>query len=187
MGIAEIILIAFGLSADAFAVSVTDGLSIGRMKLLPSLALASVFGIFQGIMPLLGFFAGQSCSRYIVGFDHIIAFVLLGWIGGKMIVSSLRKKNEAMSVWRLSPSVIIAQGVATSIDALAVGVSFSALSLNIAGCASVIAGITFACNLAGIYIGKKFGNILNKKAEFIGGLILVSIGVKIFIEHTFFQ
>ena len=169
MSIIELILIGIGLSMDAFAVSVTNGLCCKNIKAGKTIMTGVCFGGFQGLMPLIGYFLGRGFAKYITAFDHIIALILLGFIGGQMI-------------WEL-----FMQGIATSIDALAVGVSFAALeNVNIAFAATAICSITFMFSIVGVLIGKKFGNILNNKAQLVGGLILVGIGVKIFVEHTFF-
>lgn len=189
MGIVELLLIAVGLSMDAFAVSVTNGMCRKNIKLNWTFAVALTFGLFQGIMPAIGYFLGQTFTNYVTKFDHIIALVLLGFIGGKMLIDALKpeKDDEEKESENLTLGMLMVQGVATSIDALAVGVSFSALKANIIVSAAFITCITFAFSFVGVLIGKKFGSILNKKAEIIGGIILIGIGVKIFIEHTFFQ
>lgn len=187
MGYLELFLLALGLSMDAFAVSVTNGLTRKNMNFGWTFGTALCFGLFQGVMPTIGYFLGQTFFRYIQAFDHIIALVLLGFIGGKMLYDAIKcKDDEACSVSRLTFGVLILQGVATSIDALAVGISFAALSVNIVSAAAFITSVTFVCSLAGVLIGKRFGASLNKKAEIIGGIILVGIGLKIFIEHVFF-
>lgn len=188
MGTIELLLLAIGLSMDAFAVSVTNGLYYKKMKIGWTLADGLCFGLFQGAMPTIGFFLGKSFSKYITAFDHIIALVMLGFIGGKMIYESFSHKDgEESSGDSLNFGTLMVQGVATSIDALAVGVSFAALqSVNIVTAALFICCVTFLFSIAGVVIGKKSGTILNTKAELIGGLILVGIGVKIFVEHVFF-
>ncbi|MCM1227162.1 MAG: manganese efflux pump MntP family protein [Clostridium sp.] len=187
MGITELILIGIGLSMDAFAVSVTNGLCHKDIKLGKTFMTGACFGGFQGLMPLIGYFLGIGFAKYITAFDHIIALILLGFIGGQMIFESFKKDEEENKAVCLTAKMLFMQGIATSIDALAVGVSFAALKdVNIAFAAAAICCITFAFSIAGVYIGKKFGTALNNKAQLVGGLILVGIGVKIFIEHTFF-
>lgn len=187
MGIAELVLLGIGLSMDAFAVSVTNGLcckNIGKLKML---LIGVCFGGFQGLMPLIGYFLGIGFTKYITAFDHIIALVLLGFIGGQMIVESFKKEEDNISE-TLSGKTLFMQGIATSIDALAVGVSFAALNdVNIAFASSAICFITFGFSIVGVLIGKKFGNMLSSKAQLVGGIILVGIGVKIFVEHVFFN
>lgn len=182
MSLIELLLIAVGLSMDAFAVAVTNGLSYKKVN-APGIALA--FGLFQGIMPMTGYFLGASFSKYIEKYDHWIAFTFLVFIGGKMIYETFEKKNELTE--NISFKLIIFQAVATSIDALAIGISFSVLNVNIFQSSAIIAATTFFIALIGVFIGKKFGNILNQGANIIGGLILIGIGLKILIEHLFYQ
>ena len=187
MGIIEIVLIGIGLSMDAFAVSVTNGLCCKYMKLRGALADGICFGLFQGAMPLGGYLLGLSFAKYIKTFDHIIALILLCFIGGQMIREALKKDKDEESSGKLTAKVLLMQGIATSIDALAVGVSFAALeNVNIIFACSVICLITFVISLIGVFAGKKTGTLLNNKAQLIGGLILVGIGIKIFVEHVFF-
>ena len=173
MTLLELILIGIGLSMDAFAVAVTNGLCCKNIKTGGALANGVCFGLFQGLMPLIGFLLGVGFAKYIRAVDHIIALVLLCFIGGQMIWESFKKEEEEQTGSTLTLKMLLMQGVATSIDALAVGVSFAALT---------DVNVPFACSA----IGKKFGTILNNKAQLVGGLILVGIGVKIFIEHVFF-
>jgi putative Mn2+ efflux pump MntP len=186
---------------DAFAVSVTNGLVYKESyhKNFKNVFLTGVtFGIFQGAMPLAGYYLGISFSEYITKFDHWIAFLLLGFIGGKMIAESvgdlIKKKNNKQNNYaeetsakslKLGTKMLLMQGVATSIDALAVGISFSAFNNmdNIFIPCSLIAAVTLVMGVVGVYIGKKFGDLLNQKAMFFGGAVLAAIGLKILIEH----
>lgn len=188
MSLTEIFLIGVGLSMDAFAVSVTNGMCKRGKTLYIALLCGICFGLFQGLMPSAGFALGSAFSRYISRFDHIIALVLLGYIGGKMVFDSIKGEKGGSTGVELKLSELILQGVATSIDALAVGVSFASLisAPKMLGSAALIAGTTLVISAAGVFIGKKFGDILNSKAQLIGGLILIAIGIKIFIEHVFF-
>lgn len=187
MGIMELVLIGIGLSMDAFAVSVTNGLCCKEIKTGKTLLTGLCFGGFQGFMPLMGYFLGRGFAKYITAFDHIIALVLLGFIGSQMIIESFKKEDEQSENSCLTAKMLIMQGIATSIDALAVGVSFAALpDVNIAFAASAICCITFTFSVVGVFIGKKFGTVLNNKAQLVGGIILVGIGIKIFVEHVFF-
>lgn len=186
MGWIELFLLALGLSMDAFAVSVTNGLCRKDMKLPWIFATAATFGVFQGLMPVLGYLLGQTFYEYIARYDHLIALILLGFIGGKMIADSFSKEEEACGLKKLTWGLLLVQGIATSIDALAVGISFSAMQVKIIPSALLICLVTFACSFIGVLIGKKFGGKLNQKAELSGGLILVGIGIKIFVEHVFF-
>lgn len=187
MGVVELILIGIGLSMDAFAVSVTNGLCCKEIRAGKTFLTGLCFGGFQGLMPLIGYFLGRGFAKYITAFDHIIALVLLGFIGIQMIAEAIKKDEESTESACLTAKMLLMQGIATSIDALAVGVSFAALpDVNIAFAAGAICCITFAFSIAGVLIGKKFGTMLNNKAQLVGGLILVGIGIKIFIEHVFF-
>ena len=189
MSFAEIFLIGVGLAMDAFAVSVTNGMCRSAKPLVIALTGGLSFGLFHGVMPALGYALGSTFSQYIERYDHIIALVLLGYIGGKMIYDAVKGEESSAGGGKLKLSELLLQGVATSIDALAVGVSFAAmLSVGkMAASAGIIAGTTFIIAFAGAFIGRRFGSILNDKAQLAGGLILIGIGVKIFVEHTFFS
>lgn len=186
MGIIEILLIGIGLSMDACAVSMTDGMCYRGLKKIQALYIAIAFGLFQGIMPLIGFYAGSLFAEQISGFDHWIALALLSVIGGKMIWDGFHHANGECSLKPFSFGILLVQAIATSIDALAVGVSFAAAKVDIYAAVSVIAATTFIISIVAIYIGKKIGDKLNSKAEIFGGTILVIIGIKIFVEHMFF-
>lgn len=189
MSYIELLLIALGLSADAFAVSVTNGMCRKNVKLGWTFAIAITFGLFQGAMPVIGYALGSKFTDMISQYDHYIALVLLGFIGGKMLFDGIKGSDDECDNCKsasITLGALMVQGVATSIDALAVGVSFAAMSVNIINAAAFICGITFILSFVAVIIGKKFGNLLNNKAEIIGGLILIGIGVKIFIEHMFF-
>ena len=148
----------------------------------------AAFGIFQGLMPILGFFAGRLFAEAVSAVDHWIAFVLLGFIGGKMLAEALRelRAGEAGACApqkRFSLRLVLVQAVATSIDALAVGVSLAALAVNIWSAAAFIACVTFACCLVGHAVGRRFGALLGSKAQVLGGVNLIVLGAKILIEH----
>lgn len=179
----ELILIAIGLSMDAAAVSMTNGMCIKNLGLRHSFLIGGFFGLFQGLMPLIGYFAGFVFAEKISAVDHWIALILLGFIGGKMIVEAITQDEEICPMRKLTIKLVIVQSIATSIDALAVGVSFAALSVNVFTASSIIALITFIISILAVFIGKRFGNILNRKAELVGGIILVGIGAKIFLSH----
>ena len=188
MGLTELLLIAVGLSMDAFAVSVTNGLCYKNVKFCWTLSMGLCFGLFQGAMPTIGYFLGSTFADYISTFDHYIALILLCFIGGKMLIDGVKRKDDDIKATGASIGlgILLVQGVATSIDALAVGVSFAMLpNVNIVTAAGFIALVTFVLSIAAVFVGKKFGNLLNNKAQIIGGLILIAIGIKIFIEHTF--
>ncbi|NLP26442.1 MAG: manganese efflux pump [Clostridiales bacterium] len=187
MGKVELLLIALGLSADAFAVAVTNGLCNKDMKPKWTLFIALTFGVYQGAMPCLGYALGQTFAKHITAYDHYIALVLLGIIGGKMVYEALKEMgNDCCQLKEISFGTLMVQGVATSIDALAVGVSFSAMDVKIVSASTFIALVTFVCSFVGVIIGKRFGSIFNKKAQLVGGILLILIGLKIFIEHMFF-
>lgn len=184
MSIIEILLIGIGLSMDAVAVSMTNGMCY-RLKLRQVFAIALSFGIFQGVMPLIGYFAGSLFAQQISAFDHWIALILLALIGGKMIWDGAHH-DSACPVKPFSLSMLMMQAVATSIDALAVGVSFAAARTNILLAVSLIAATTFVLSLIAVKLGARIGDKLNSKAEIFGGTILVLIGIKIFVEHVWF-
>lgn len=193
MGILEVLLTGVGLSMDAAAVGMTNGLNEPKMRLTKILLIALFFGVFQGVMPLIGYFAGTLFAEAVASIAPYVALVLLGFIGGKMIYEALKKsKEEEETVKNLSVGALTAQAIATSIDALAVGISLlalngiGALKVNIFAACAIIAACTFVISLAAVFIGKKFGAVLADKAELIGGIILVAIGLKIFIEGVFF-
>ncbi len=193
MGILEVLLTGVGLSMDAAAVGMTNGLNEPKMRLTKILLIALFFGVFQGVMPLIGYFAGTLFAEAVASIAPYVALVLLGFIGGKMIYEALKKsKEEEETVKNLGVGALTAQAIATSIDALAVGISLlalngiGALKVNIFAACAIIAACTFVISLAAVFIGKKFGAVLADKAELIGGIILVAIGLKIFIEGVFF-
>ena len=182
MSILELIVIAVGVSMDAFAVSVCKGLSVRVLRPRYALSVALWFGGFQALMPLVGYFVGISFADYVTAFDHWIAFVLLAFIGANMIKESFETDSCDMDS-DLSFKVMFAMAVATSIDALAVGISFAFLKMNIWTSILIIGVTTAAFSGAGICIGNLFGCRYKSKAEFAGGAILVIIGLKILIEH----
>jgi putative Mn2+ efflux pump MntP len=187
MAITELILLAIGLSMDAAAVSISNSLCIRKINLKNILQMAIMFALFQGIMPLIGYYAASYFADIINQFDHWIAFILLTVIGGKMIYEAVTAgEAQDCSLFSLTFKLLFVQAIATSIDALAVGVSFSALSVDIIFAISIISTVTFiSCTIA-ILVAKRFGNLLGKRADIVGGIILIAIGLKIFIEHIFF-
>lgn len=183
----QIIVIAVGLAADAFAVSVSSGAIIEKLRLRHAMRIALFFGFFQGLMPWIGWKAGSLASQLIRTYDHWLAFLILGFIGGKMIYES-RKLEEEMKkpTDPLNIYILFSLAIATSIDALAVGLTFSFLDISIVEPVLVIGIITFLFSLAGTYIGEFFGHVFEDKIEFAGGVVLIGIGTKILIEHTLF-
>ena len=186
MGIAEILLLGVALAMDAFAVTISNtfcyrGASKVRLFMLPV-----AFGVFQGLMPLLGYFLGGIVGGFIEQYCGIVTLVILGFIGGSMIkegVEELRERKEGkgdvcpIDVQKLTAKIILVQAVATSIDAFAVGVSLRAASVEIVSAAAIITLTTFACCLVALAVGKRFGNMLGDRAQIVGGAVLVCIGL----------
>ena len=184
MTLSSIIIIAFGLAMDAFAVSITSGILIKDLKVRHALKIALFFGVFQGVMPLIGWALSIRFSEYIQNIDHWVSFLLLGYIGIKMIYEAIKNDEDDDSGKNpLDLKVLTILSIATSIDALVVGVSFAFLEVNIIYAAVIIGIITLLCCFIGVIMGKKFGELFNKKAEIFGGVILVLMGIKILIEH----
>lgn len=187
MSFVELFLIAVGLAMDAFAVSICKGLQMKKINYRHGAVIALFFGVFQGVMPLLGWFLGSSFGSYITRADHWVAFVLLAFIGGKMIYEALHgDDDEEMSEGgdTLDIKELLILSVATSIDALAVGITFALLpDTNIWVSITAIAVVTFVLSLVGVVIGNRFGTKYKNKAELFGGVILVLIGLKILLEH----
>ncbi len=179
-----IFAIAIGLAMDAFAVSVSAGVYERSEKLLTSLKLAIVFGVFQGGMCAVGWFFGREFSALISGYDHWVAFILLSIIGLKMIYEGISGSEEKTFDMTSLP-VLLFLGVATSIDALAAGLSFALFDMGILFPAVIIGGVTFGMSFAGVYLGGGFGDLIGKKAEIVGGCILIFLGIKILVEGLF--
>lgn len=184
MGIAELFLLSSGLAMDAFSVSVCKGLSMKKKDYSASVIIALFFGVFQAIMPLMGYFVGSRFGSLISGFSHWIAFFLLGIIGIKMIAETLHsaESNGDISEFCLDFKELTILAIATSIDALAVGIVFAATDTDLLISVSVIGGITFVFCLLGVVIGNKFGSKYERKAGVAGGIILILIGVKFLID-----
>ena len=183
--LATMVLLGLGMAMDAFAVSVSNGLAHRGRPLPCALACGMAFGLAQAAMPLLGFFAGYTFSGYIHRFDHWVALALLALLGGRMVWEARGEEIEPLSCpRRLTGRLLLGQAVATSIDALALGVSLSCIGANIWQAAAIIGGCTFLCCFVGVYLGHRFGCLLGRWAQVVGGWLLVGIGVKIFLEHT---
>jgi len=180
MSIIEILLVGIGLSMDAFAVSVCKGLSLGRIRAKHVLIAGVWFGGFQALMPIAGFYLGGLFLEYIVEFDHWVAFALLAFIGGEMIKGSFDNEEERNASMGVKEMFLLA--IATSIDALAVGISLACLNVNIWISASVIGITTFVLSAIGVLMGSFFGARYQKKAKLLGGIVLVGIGIKILLE-----
>ena len=181
MGIISILLIAVGLAMDSLAVSISGGIVMRPFCMRQSLRLAFTMGIFQGGMTLAGWALGVSFSSYITAYDHWIAFILLSFLGGKMIYESFQKEKSSFA--SLSNKTLLTLGVATSIDALAVGISMAFLKVSIYLPSFIIGFTTFILSLAGVCFGYRFGKIKGINVELLGGIILIAIGTKILIEH----
>ncbi|MGN1410973.1 MAG: manganese efflux pump MntP family protein [Oscillospiraceae bacterium] len=186
MNFVELILIAIGLSMDAFAVSVCQGLAMPKINYKKTFWIALYFGGFQAIMPLIGWALGSQFERYITNIDHWIAFGLLSIIGIQMIIEALKKDDENLeknSSDKVNHKELLLLAIATSIDALTVGITFACLKVNIVTSIVTIGICTFLLSIVGVVIGHKFGNRYKSKAEFLGGLILILIGLKVLLEH----
>ena len=181
MGFVELLLVAVGLSMDAFAVSVCKGLSVKKVGVKHAALAGLYFGGFQFLMPVIGYLLGFRFENIIQNVDHWIAFVLLAFIGGNMIKESFSKAEEMNDDFGIKTMLIMA--VATSIDALAVGITFAFLNVSILPASALIGVTTFLLSFAGIYIGNVFGACYKSKAELAGGVILFLIGLKILLEH----
>lgn len=182
MSLAELFILAVGLSMDAFAVSVCKGLSVPKMQLKHALTCGVYFGGFQGLMPLIGYLLGSQFEEMIVSIDHWIAFVLLGIIGFNMIKESREQDEENLNS-SFAVKEMLTLAIATSIDALAVGVTFAFLRVDIFWAVTFIALVTFTLSSIGVKVGNVFGMRYKSKAELAGGLILILMGIKILLEH----
>lgn len=183
----ELFLLGVGLSMDAFAVSVCKGLGMRKLDKKQALIIGLYFGGFQALMPLIGWLLGSQFQQYITSIDHWIAFILLGFIGGKMMVEAVREWNEEETVEVMDAPIdhknMFVLAVATSIDALAVGITFAFLNTPIIEAITIIGITTMVLSIIGVIVGNFFGSRYKSKAEFIGGLILVLLGLKILLEH----
>ena len=205
MNIITIVFTAFALAMDAFAVSVTKGMTLKNLTKAIAIKIALFFGVFQAAMPLIGWLLGISFQGYIKAIDHWIALILLSILGGKMIYEFYESRKEGTSEnedtesevsttlegeennkYEISNKELTTLAIATSIDALAVGISFAFLNVNIVSSSLIIGLITFIVCFIGVIAGKKIGGIFKDYAELIGGIILIIIGINIFNEHTGF-
>lgn len=183
----ELFLLGVGLSMDAFAVSVCKGLGMRKLNKKQALIIGLYFGGFQALMPFVGWLLGSQFQKYITSIDHWIVFILLGFIGGKMMIEAVREWNEEEVVDVMDAPIdhknMLVLAVATSIDALAVGITFAFLGTPIVEAITIIGITTMVISIAGVVVGNFFGSRYKSKAEFIGGLILVLLGLKILLEH----
>ncbi|HSQ89283.1 manganese efflux pump MntP family protein [Romboutsia sp.] len=195
MSLTVILFTAVALSMDAFAVSITKGMTIKNLTKGLGIKIALFFGIFQGGMPLLGWVLGISFEKYIKSIDHWIVLILLSFLGFKMISEFIKARKEedieqgleysaTHDNEELSNKELLMLSIATSIDALAIGISFAFLSVDIVSASICIAVITFLICIIGVLLGNKIGDIFSNYAELVGGIILIIIGIKIFNEHT---
>ena len=183
MNTITIIFIAFGLAMDAFAVALASGIALKANKAYNAFKMALFFGVFQMVMPILGWLGGTGFRNFISSFDHYIAFGLLMFVGCKMIYESMKIKDVEEKTNPFNAKVLFILAVATSIDAFAIGLTFAFLKVAIVTPVIVIGIVTFAVSFAGVFIGNKIGHFFERRIEVVGGLILIVIGVKILIEH----
>ena len=198
MDIISVLFIAAALAMDAFSVSITSGMVLKKVKMSASSKIGLFFGVFQFVMPCIGYFLGSAFASLITSFDHWIAFILLGFIGGKMLYEAIKddEKEEENIKNPLDNKLLTMLAIATSIDALAVGVTFATMGMQVVSpctfsqlallqSAGIIGVVAFLISVAGVHIGGKCGNLFGNKAEILGGIVLIGIGVKILIEHLF--
>lgn len=190
MSLFEIMLIALGLAMDAFAVSVANGVIIREVKISHAIRFGLYFGIFQFAMPLIGWLIGMTFVDYIAVIDHWVAFVLLSFIGVNMLMDALAKDKNPIELRHNSEIMkwqnMTMMAIATSIDALAVGISFAVIYTDIIVSAVIIGVIAFIMSMLGVLLGKSLGRLFRRGAEIVGGLILIIIGTKILIEHLIY-
>ena len=186
MSIIEIALIGVGLAMDAFAVSICKGLAMRRMNYKKAIIIAAIFGVFQALMPALGYVLGTTFANKIAAIDHWIAFILLALIGANMIKEALSSDDDECQDDSLRLGDLIMLSIATSIDALAVGITFAFFNVSLLLSVSMIGIITFIICVIGVKVGNVFGEKYKSKAELAGGLILIVMGAKILIDHLFF-
>ncbi len=178
-----LLILAVALAMDSVAVSIAIGSKHKKILFPRILLISAVFGLFQGAMPLVGYLIGISFAQYVQAYDHWIAFALLVGLGGKMLYEAYKDEFDE-EVTDLSNKTLITLAIATSIDAMAVGVTFAFLQTDIYTASGIIALVTFLMCLGAVYIGKKLGSLLESKAEMLGGVILIGLGFKILLEHT---
>lgn len=183
----ELLLMGIGLAMDAFAVAVCKGLAMRKVNKKQAVVIGLFFGGFQAIMPFLGWVLGIQFEQYITSIDHWVAFVLLGFIGGKMIVEAVKPEDANVEIDKMDAPLdlkeLLILAIATSIDALAVGITFAFLDYPIVEAISIIGVVTFFISIGGVYVGNFFGNKYKSKAEFAGGVILVLLGLRILLSH----
>jgi putative Mn2+ efflux pump MntP len=184
MELLAVIAIAVGLAMDTFAVSIVTGAAYKQLHIRHALRMAGFFGGFQAFMPVVGYLAGLTVRQYVSNFDHWIAFGILAAVGLKMIYESFKIKEERKTPNPANLAVVLVLAIATSIDALAVGITLSLITNAIALAVIIIGVVTFGMSFAGVYIGKKFGHFFESGIEAIGGLVLIGLGIKIVLQHV---
>jgi putative Mn2+ efflux pump MntP len=183
MNLITIIIIAVGLAMDTFAVAIVSGSASKQLNVKHVLRMAFFFGGFQLLMPLVGCLAGLTLKKYITNYDHWVAFGLLCGVGGKMIYESFKIESAAKTLVLSNIFVLLVLSIATSIDALAIGITLSLITTSIAAAVTIIGLITFSLSYVGVYVGQKFGHFFENKAEALGGILLIAIGLKILLGH----
>lgn len=183
MEIGELIVLSLGLGMDAFAVSICKGLSMKKMNWKKALIIGLYFGGFQAIMPVLGYSLSKGFENFVTSIDHWIAFILLSIIGGKMVKDAFSQENSENCNEDVGFKTMIVLAIATSIDALAVGITFAFLNVNLILAIALIGSITFFLSVIGTKVGNVFGDRYENKAELLGGVILIFLGIKILLEH----
>jgi len=183
MTLPALFLIALALAMDAFAVSIASGFAIQKLRMRHALAMAGSFGVFQAVMPLLGWLGGLRLRNLVAGVDHWVAFGLLAFIGAKMIYEAFQIESAENKTNPWDVHVLLMLSVATSLDAFATGFGFALLNVGIVTPILIIGAVTFVTSFAGCWIGEKGGHFFEKKIEVLGGLILIGIGVKILVDH----
>ena len=180
----SIFLIALGLAADCFAVAFSGSITMRNLSFLQVFRASLSFGIFQALMPILGWLAGRTVVELIAGYDHWVAFVLLALVGGKMIWESFHSEEDRRENDDITRGLLLLTlSVATSIDALAVGLTFAFLEVNIILASSTIGGVTFVATTIGFLLGRRAGKLIGRRAETVGGMVLIGIGLRILLTH----
>jgi putative Mn2+ efflux pump MntP len=183
MQLFQIVVIAIGLAMDAFAVSIVSGAAYRQLHIGHALRMAVFFGAFQAVMPLVGYMAGYTVREYVVAWDHWVAFGLLLFVGGKMLFEAFEISPKRQSYDPANLAMLLMLSVATSIDALAVGITLSLITEKIIAAVLLIGAVTFILSYAGTVVGKRFGHLFEWRIEAFGGIVLIAIGVKILLEH----
>jgi putative Mn2+ efflux pump MntP len=182
-GILSILLIALSLSADCFAVALGGAISLMKVRKIQIIRTASAFGVAQAVMPLIGFVVGRTVVKYIADYDHWVVFGLLLIIGGRMLWEAFHEKEEGQEADITRGWLLLSMAFATSIDSLAVGLSFAFLEINIISSVLIIGAVAFLITVMGFYVGRQASNLLGQRAKILGGLILIGIGIRVLVTH----